>query len=349
MLYELISTKPNECELRAYEEAAPGDEQLMVKVDFGSPKHGTELNHFRGTDPFITMDFDEEYQLFLKDESKTGGDFFMKPGNMWVGKIQQMGQGVSGFKIGQRIAGYGPLRNTHILHAKDALIMPESMTWKEAVCYDPVQFALGGLRDSKMRMGDTVAVFGLGAIGLIAAQMARRAGAAFVAVIDPIARRREVALKCGADMALDPNECDVGLELKKATFKRGVDIAIESSGSYSALQAAMRGIIYAGNISVVGWYGECTGKLDFGKEAHFNQPNLIFSRACSDPNRLHGWSFERICEASWDMLCKGDYACEDIVDPVVPFAEVASAYCEINTSPELSVKLGVDFSEEVTL
>ena len=100
--------------------------------------------------------------------------------------------------------------------------MPKRMTWKEAVCYDPAQFALGGIRDGQVRVGDNVVISGLGAIGLLAAQFARLAGAAMVIVCDPIEKRRNVALENGADLALDSSSVDVGFEIKKATGKRGL-------------------------------------------------------------------------------------------------------------------------------
>ena len=344
MTFEVVSLKPNEAFLREYEDRAPNGGEIKVTVDYASPKHGTEFNLFRGTDPFLSNVFDEEYNLFMPDCSTKPEPFFMRPGNMFVGRVTELGEGVTKIALGQRVAGIGPIRNTQILPESKAWIMPDSMTWKEAVCLNPAQFALGGVRDSQLRMGDSAAVFGLGAIGLLAAQMAKKSGASFVAVIDPIERRRAVALECGADAALDPEGCDVGLELKKMTGKRGVDVAIETSGFYPALQQAIRGVAYAGNVAAVGWYKECSGGLHFGLEAHFNQPNLIFSRACSDPNRMLGWSFERITNACWQMLSGGMFDCEGIVDPVVSFKDAAAAYMEINRSPEKSIKLGVDFS-----
>ena len=67
-------------------------------------------------------------------------------------------------------------------------------------------------------------------------------------------------------MALDSSAVDVGLEIKKATDNRGADVAIETSGNYHALQQVIRGSAYNGNIAVVGWYHECTGGLDLGRE-----------------------------------------------------------------------------------
>ena len=264
---------------------------------------------------------------------------------MCVGKVSEIGSEVEGVEIGERVAGYGHLKETHTWNAQRILKMNERMTWKEAVCYDPAHFALAAVRDGQVRVGDRVAVFGLGALGLMSQQFAKIAGADFVAVVDPIEGRRTVAEKTGADLVLDPTACNVGEALKEATGGLGVDVAIETSANYHALDDAIRSVAFEGTVVVVGWAKECKGGLDLGAVAHFNIPNLIFARANSDPNRDHPrWSFGRIIDTCWKWLSEGRFDCEDIVAPVVPFADAAAAYEEMDNHPERSVKLGVSFS-----
>lgn len=344
MLKEIVSVEPRKCFTRSYEDAPIAPDQIRAKVEFAAAKHGTEFTHFRGQDPFLDNYFDEEYQLFRPSKEAAEKPFFMRPGNMWVGRIIEIGSDVKGYEIGQRVAGYGPLKSTHTFRAGEELRMPESMSWKQAVCYDPAQFALGGIRDGDVRPGDNVVVFGMGAIGLIAAQIAKLAGARQVIVVDPIEKRRQVALENGADVALDSMDGDVGLKIKELTDRRGADVIIETSASYAALQQAIRGVAYNGNIAVVGWYKECHGFLNLGREAHFNQPNILLSRACSEPNRDYPrWDFARLCASAWEMLAGGKLKCENIVDPVVPFEEAAEMYMHIEQNPNESVKLGVTY------
>lgn len=74
--------------------------------------------------------------------------------------------------------------------------MPEGSSWKNAVCYDPAQFAMSGVRDANVRVGDFVVVVGLGAIGQIAVQLAKKAGASVVIGVIrlPIAAISRVAM-----------------------------------------------------------------------------------------------------------------------------------------------------------
>jgi threonine dehydrogenase-like Zn-dependent dehydrogenase len=269
-------------------------------------------------------------------------------GNQWVGDVVEKGDGVGRFGLGDRVCGYGGIRETQVIDAvEDPFLfrVPDAMPWKSALCLDPAQFALGGIRDGHVRLGDRVAVFGLGAIGAIAAQMARAAGAAYVAVVDPIQKRRDAAVEVGAHAAFDPLREDVGLELKKATNRAGVDAAIETSGSEQALQQALRGLGYGGTIAFVGWARTFSGTLDLGREAHFNNANLVFSRPSSEPSRDHPrWDRQRIATSCWSMLATGEIDCERIVDPVVSFGEAPRAYEEyVDRNPQNSVKLGVAF------
>ena len=320
---ELIAVAAGQPALRDYEDGPVPEGHVRVKVEFGSPKRGSELTMYHGN---------------------RGARFPMGLGNMCVGKVIELGAGVQDIDIGAMVAGYGSLRETHTWRAGSVLRMNERMTWKEAVCFDPAQFALAGIRDGQVRLGDKVAVFGLGAIGQMAMQMAKMAGATFVAAVDLIPLRRQAALNAGADMVLDPTEKDIGAELKEATGGRGLDVVIETSASYQALHQAIRGLAFGGNVAVVGWAKECKGGLDFGAEAHFNIPNLIFARACSDPNRDHPrWDFARIMDTCWQLLSDGQLQCEEVVQPVVPFAESPKAYQDMDLHPENSVKLGVAF------
>ena len=86
------------------------------------------------------------------------------------------------------------------------------------------------MHDASLKLGDRVAIFGLGAFGLLTVQLARMQGAAWIAASDPIADRRALAEKLGADLVLDPTTTDVGLELRRLDGV-GVDVAVEFSGS----------------------------------------------------------------------------------------------------------------------
>jgi threonine dehydrogenase-like Zn-dependent dehydrogenase len=108
------------------------------------------------------------------------------------------------------------VRETYTVHESRVDRLPAGLSAEAAVCLDPAVMALA-VRDADVRLGDAVAVFGLGAIGLFAVQLARLAGADQVLGVDPIAARRELGRRYGADHAIDPGEApgDAGLAVRR--------------------------------------------------------------------------------------------------------------------------------------
>src|SRR5690625_4835406 len=151
--------------LKNYKDEPINSNEVKVEIEYASPKHGSELAAFRGESPHVDDYYDEEWQAFLpRDASQGSGDVEFgnwNLGNQWVGKIIKVGSDVKDYRIGDRVCGYGGVRETHNVVAVDnfyLLKMPSSMSWQNAVCLDPAIFALGGMRDGHVRVGDRVAV-----------------------------------------------------------------------------------------------------------------------------------------------------------------------------------------------
>lgn len=347
---KLVATAPRAAKLIDYEDPEIKDNEVRVKVEFAAPKHGTELADFRDVTPFKDGKFDEELRVFKKrgqDEPRgiTFGD--LPIGNMFVGTIIEAGREVTDYKVGDRVCSYGPIKETEIINAVNNYRlrkMSKDASAMNAVCYDPCQSALGAVRDANVRPGDDVVVIGLGAIGLLALQLAVKAGARVIG-IDPIAKRREVAEHLGAVLTLDSTVCDAGLEIKRFFDKRGADAIIETSGNVQALQSAIKGLGYNGLIAYVAFAKPFPAGLWLGQEGHFNYGRMIFSRAQSEPYpEFPRWNRHRLEDVVWDMLMNGYLDCSEIVNPVVPFAEVAEKFCEVvDQHPDESIKLGVQF------
>jgi threonine dehydrogenase-like Zn-dependent dehydrogenase len=346
---ELVAVAPRTPAIREYDDEPLGRADIRVRTEFGAPKHGTELHGYRADSPFADSHWDPAWKAFLPGPTGAG-TFPQRLGNIAVGTVVEVGAEAEGIAVGERVAGYGPLRETQSWAwgtpgaYPGVRKVPDGMSWQSAVCLDPATVALGGIRDAQVRVGDRVAVFGLGAIGLLAVQLARVAGASIVVAVDPIALRREVALAIGADLVLDPAATDAGLEIRKATGRLGVDVAIETSGNARAFHHAIRGLAFGGTLGVIAWYNEFRGGLDLGREAHFNRPTLVFARAESEPHRDHPrWDNRRQADAVWGLLVSGRLDGSRVVRPIVRFDDVVEAFREIDEHPETSVKLGVTF------
>ena len=337
---ELIAPAQEQAAFQEYESVALAKGQVRVKSLFAAAKHGTEMSQFKGyASP--RGGFDRELRVF--DYKGEGVKYPVRLGNMGVGEVVELGPGVTLLKEGDQVFNYGPFREEHIW-PETVRTLPAGVPWQAAVCLDPADFALSAVRDGKVRIGDAVAVSGIGAISLLVLQFCRLAGAYPIIAVDPLENRRQAALALGADLALDPNQCDAGVEIKKATGNRGTDVIIDYSGHPAALQQALRGIAYLGTVVCGAYPGAWPTGLDLGAEAHMNRPTIIFSRANSDPNPDHpNWNNDRIYEVCWRLLSEGQVDCKPIVHPIVPFADLAEEYPKIASHPEENIKLGAHF------
>ena len=123
---------------------------------------------------------------------------------------------------------------------------------------DIASTGISGAESGEVKIGDAVAVFAQGPIGLCATLGARLRGASIVVGIDGIAQRREIARRFGATHTFDPKTTDVVKEIKALTNGRGVDVAIEALGRQETFEAALRSIRPGGILSSLGVY---SGKL----------------------------------------------------------------------------------------
>ena len=316
--------------------------QIRVRNTHGAEKHGTKVAFIHGHGNKRGQ-WDAAKQMFVP-----GGVAWSYPiplGNMQVGFVEEIGPGVKSYRIGDRILYFGAFAPSAVIGEAETWKLNSDTSWKAATCLDPATFAFCALRDAHIRIGDAVAVFSLGAIGLMAVRLAKLAGCHPIIAIDPLANRREVALKIGADQAINPIGTDVGLALREATNWRGVDAVVEYSGAMEALQAALRGIAFGGNIVLGGFPGPMKAGLDLGAEAHMNRPNIYFSRTESDPNREHPrWDNVRVRATVHRMILDGLINAESIVTPVLKFTDnLVVEYDQVCSKPDKNIKFGVEY------
>src|SRR5262249_19267040 len=131
----------------------------------------------------------------------------------------------------------GGLAEYLLAPAQTCLPYADHVPADHAAVAEPLSVAVRALRRSPVEFGSCVAVFGAGSIGLLAAQVARAAGASTVIVVEPHPGRRALAERLGADAAVAPEDAAPALgDLPR----HGPDIAIEAAGSAEAVRSAIR-------------------------------------------------------------------------------------------------------------
>lgn len=345
MTREIVTFNGSEFRFRPQTIPALGPSDVRVRVTFAAPKHGTEVHAITGS-AFQAKRWDPELRMFLArdpDEAQPA-PAERGIGNLVVGIVTDIGSSVTRFKSGDRVFGYGPIRELHQA-AEGALWPADGLSDSNAVSVDPAHVAFVAVRDGNIRIGDTVAVYGLGAIGLMAVQIARAGGARRVFAVDPIAIRRDFALSRGADAAFDPTQCDAAYEIKLATGRKGVDVSMETSGNSRALHDAIRCIRQCGTIVHVPWGPKDCSHLHLDEEFHLNRPTLIASQAwsgwgCADRS-YPLWDHERAYNAAIELLRAGLISGEGLIRPIVNFDEAPAALAAIFSHPESTIKVGV--------
>jgi alcohol dehydrogenase len=133
-------------------------------------------------------------------------------------------------------------------------IIPEGLSEKEVLlCPDIMSTGFSAIERGRVRLGDSVAVFAQGPIGLCAVAGARLAGASLVIGVDSVPERLAFARKMGADAVLNYKEQDVVAEIKRLTGG-GVDVAVEALGQQTTFENALRSVHPGGTVSSLGVY-----------------------------------------------------------------------------------------------
>ncbi|MFC1465836.1 MAG: zinc-binding alcohol dehydrogenase [Candidatus Brachytrichaceae bacterium NZ_4S206] len=346
---EIVTRDGTAFRFREYQLDALGPHDVRVRVQFAAPKHGTELQLITGSS-FERKEWHPELRMFLPRSTPDQPQPAERPerniGNMIVGVVSEVGGAVTRFRPGERVFGYGPIREVHQA-PEDKLRPLGNLSEVDAVCVDPAHVAFVAVRDGNIRIGDAVAVFGLGAIGLLAVQIARAGGARKVFAVDPLPMRRAFAEQHGADRALDPNACDVALEIKRATGNKGVDVSIETSGAGRALHEAIRCLRQCGTVVHVPWGPKDCRDLNLSEEFHHNRPTIVGSQAWSgweNPDRSYPlWDHERAYQTTIELFRDGLITGAGVVTPIVSFEEAPEALVAIRERPETTIKFGVRF------
>jgi 2-desacetyl-2-hydroxyethyl bacteriochlorophyllide A dehydrogenase len=335
---EFVVTAPGTIEFRPYEEPPLEPRQVRVRSLMSGIKTGTELALFKGMTPFLSRRFDPEYRLFVPADGSA-----LYPCNLgsWlVGEVVEAGSAVSGLRAGDLVHGGMPHRPTNVVDAAKLYRVPPGVDPETELFADPAIFALQAVHDAGIKIGDRVAVFGMGVIGLLAVQLARMSGAELVAAVDTVKDRLELASRFGASHAIDPNERDPAVAIKDLTGRKGVDVAIEISGSVLALEQAIR-CVHREALVVAASYYKDSGPLALGAEWHHNRVTMLSSMAvwgCS--HRSHPmWDLERIERTAIRLLESGGLETAGMITHRFSYEKAPEAYALLGSHPESTVKV----------
>lgn len=278
-------------------------------------------------------------------------------GHEMAGSIAAVGAGVSGWKMGERVAlcHHIPCRSCHYcdrgayaqcatyrrtgttagfepagggfaetVRAMDWIVaggglvrIPDGVSFEEATFLEPVNTCLKAVRRAGIRRGDTVLVCGQGAIGLLLTQLARREGAAVLAS-DPIPQRRSMALRLGAEAAVDPVAGDLRAAVLALSEGRGADSALLAATGTAVIAQSMDAVRPGGKVllfahtsvgdpvevdagAVCALEKDLIGSYSSSVELNAEAENVVFGREIDVRSLItHRFPLER----TWDAICR---------------------------------------------
>ncbi|MDQ2662228.1 MAG: zinc-binding alcohol dehydrogenase [Actinomycetota bacterium] len=342
-------TGPRQVELVETDAAAltPGD--VRVATWFSGISAGTELTAYRGTNPYLTSSWDAERRLFVAGEPS-----FAYPVRGWgyseVGQVVEVADDVTSLKPGAIVHGIWG-------HRSDAVLPATALEWRVLPdSLDPVlgtfarvgSIALNAVLAADVRLGEQVAIFGQGVIGLLATRLATLSGARVLAVDAQPARLR-AASRFGAAEVIDATRPGAGERIREVTGG-GADSAIELSGVDAALHEAIRSVAVEGLVAACGFYQGGAANLRLGEEFHHNRVRIVASQIGGVPVGLgRRWDQARLIRTVMAQIASGAVDAGALVTDIVDAPDVAVVFERLDRGdPEtLQTVLRFDAAPEV--
>ncbi|HZS53393.1 MAG TPA: zinc-binding dehydrogenase [Bryobacteraceae bacterium] len=271
-------------------------------------------------------------------------------GHELAGDIVAVGKGVTGFKVGQRVvaANSAPCglcffclrRQSNLCEnllfnngayaefislpgrivEKNTHLIPDHLDYKDAALAEPLACAVRGLDESGLQPGDTLAIMGLGAIGLMFVRLAKYAYGARVLVIARRLEQIDRAMTLGADEGILMGEAPPLVnEVKKRTMGRGPDIVIEAIGHPEAWELATQLVRKGGTIN---FFGGCPA----GSKVALDTALLHYSEITCKASFHH--TPEHIRKAL-EFIADGSVTAEHLVNHEEPLSQLPQVLADM--------------------
>ena len=269
---QIVFTKP--CVAEFLEKTLPelGSNQVAVKTAISSISCGTERALASG-EPNVSIVVKEGVEVKFPRTS----------GYSSSGVVVAVGSDVTDLQVGDRVAmSWSCHSEINVLDRKLVFKIDDSVSFSAAALCHIATFPMAAIRRTKLEMGESMLVMGLGILGLFAVQLGRIAGAVPVIAVDPVKERREKAISLGADYAFDPTEPDF-VEKVKAVTGKGVNTAIEVTGLGVGLDQCLDCMAKFGRIALLGCTRNSNFSIDYYSKVHAKAITIVGAHTIARP------------------------------------------------------------------
>lgn len=313
--YEIVFPEANRADIQEFEVPEPKDDECQVKVYYNVISSGTE-------------------KAFLSGIANTGSKFPAYPGYSSVGYVTKVGKNIKSFKEGDRVfVAYGGHKNYNTKKASFLVKIPDKVSFQEAVFTRIASFPLCAIRRSRLEIGESVVIVGLGMLGLFAVQIARLGGCRPLIAVGNRDIRREKAFKYGADYVFSPDDSDLTKKILDITWEKtrykGANVVIETSGSESGLLKCLEYTSKYGRVLLNGCNRVMTKPVDFYKYVHLKGVQIIGAHGMTRPsnNSAPGnWTPMRDYITVLGLMEDGRLNAKDMISEYVSPKDAAQVY-----------------------
>ena len=319
-----------------YADMTPGPGQLVIENMYTLISPGTELALYTGT------------HIGFSDPANTFARFPFYPGYAAVGRVVALGEGVRTFHEGDLVyhEGHHQRYDTVTLADKLVLPLPNDIDTKHVPFARLAQISNTALQVSHISAGDVVAVFGLGLIGNMAAQLAEARNAMAVGA-DLIGFRRELASRCGIGYVCNGADDEMHAAIDEITAGRGVSTAIEATGDPQLIASALEVTAELGDVILLG-SPRGTVEIDPYKHIHRRGVSLKGAHVMLMPGRPDGTGrLDRMSNARLMLqaIASGQLEVNALISHVITPQQLENGYRALLDEKDSTMAVIVDWQQ----
>ena len=225
-----------------------------------------------------------------------------------AGTVIAVGEKVTRVKVGDRVAASWTVHAAYnVVPEKQVYLLPDSVSFAEGSLIHITTFPLAAVRKCHTEIGESAIVMGMGVLGIIGVILLRAAGASPIIAVDPVKEKRELAIKLGADYALDPFDADFAKRAKEIT-KGGAKVAIEVTGLGQGLDMVLDCMASFGRVALLGCTRSSDFTIDYYRKIHCPGITLIGAHTRARPateSSENWWTQKDDAEAIINLIKTG--------------------------------------------
>jgi L-iditol 2-dehydrogenase len=335
---QVVMTAPGAIEIHEITPPKPGNGEVLLRIK-RIGVCGSDVHVYHGKHPYTNYPVVQGHEFFGLVEELGGGVTGLKPGDQVTslpqiscGKCDPCKRGDYHICETLKVQGFqapGCAQELWVTDAKKIVRLPNSFTFDQGALVEPLSVAVHAVRRAGKLAGKRVAIFGVGPIGNLVAQVAQSEGAKVI-VTDLSDYRLQIAKKCGIEFISNAATETFQVAVERNFNSRNVNVAFECVGVEQTVNTAIMSLEKGGTLIIVGVFGS-KPIVEIG---------LVQDR---ELNILGTLMYQRSdYEKAIDLIASGKVKTEPLVSIHFPLDKYLQAYKFIDEQGDRVMKVIID-------